>query len=444
METPEIKPVTQRIFSIDVIRGIALMGILFINICQAGLPGAYDSGAIHFFNLNPADYYSWFISNMFIEGKMRCLFSFLFGAGVLLFTSKFEEQGLKATGAWYRRMLWLFLFGLIDVYIILWSGDILLEYAACGMLLFPMRKLKPVYLILIALVMSAWVSFVFNENFSELKTNRETYLQTEQLVKEGKKPNAGQEKERQKWINRTKHFYPFSNETIKLISGNIEKDILKKKQGYTDMFLEQAPENFEEEYSAFYAAIWETTAAMLIGMALFKWGFFSGSFSRKKYLLIALACFAIGFPFSYLVTYYPHSHAAHFIVNYIDNRSFDFAVYNEIGRLLVPIGYAAVIIMICNSGWLKKLTYALSCFGKTAFTNYIIQNIFITVFFNAYGFAQFGQYSRMGIYYIMAITWIIQITFSVIWLKYYKMGPLEWLWRSLTYKKFISNKVTHA
>ena len=446
MESTIINPlpnIKERIFSIDVIRGVALMGILFINICTAGLTSAYDTGAIHFFDLNHADYYSWFMVNWLVEGKMRCLFSMLFGAGVILFTDNRIQQGLPAAGVFYRRMLWLLVFGLIDVYIVLWNGDILLEYAACGLMLYPFRKLKPKYLVLIAVIMLAIVSWVSNMDFSEVKASRETYLATEQLVKENKKLTEEQQEERDAWINTTKSIYPFSKETMKKVSKYIENDIRKRQAGYTDTFLRQAPENFEEEYMAFLSPVWETLATMLLGMALFKIGFFSNKYSRKKYLTIALICFAIGLPIAHEITYWPASHAAKQYINYVDTHSFDLKALEQIPRILIPIGYACLLIIICMSGWLKKLTYALSCFGKMAFTNYMIQNIFITVFFWGHGFAMFSKFTRIEIYGIMVITWIVQITFSVIWLRYYSMGPLEWLWRTLTYKKIMPLKITN-
>jgi len=127
--------------SLDVIRGIVLLGILLMNINGMGLPFSYSDptivGEAHELNLKV-----WIINNMLFEGTMRGLFTLLFGASVILLTSGLEKKGagIMTADIYYRRTLWLLLFGIINVYIFLWDGDILYPYALLGLTLFPFRN----------------------------------------------------------------------------------------------------------------------------------------------------------------------------------------------------------------------------------------------------------------------------------------------------------------
>ncbi|HEX5169863.1 MAG TPA: hypothetical protein VFW11_11880 [Cyclobacteriaceae bacterium] len=130
-----------RINSLDVIRGIALLGILLMNISGMGLPFSYSdptiAGGSTGLNLKV-----WIVNNMLFEGTMRGLFTLLFGAGVVLLTSRLEKSGAGITTAdiYYRRILWLLLFGIINVWVLLWNGDILYPYALFALMLFPFRN----------------------------------------------------------------------------------------------------------------------------------------------------------------------------------------------------------------------------------------------------------------------------------------------------------------
>src|SRR6516165_3399555 len=145
---PAAAPVseTERLKLIDALRGVALLGILLMNISGFALPNYYSES----FKSDPTNVNFWVsgVISVVFEGKMRALFGMIFGAGVLLFVSKKEQAGRSVTGLFYRRMFWLVLFGLIHAHLILWIGDILYLYGFCGMLVYLCRKVKPTYLVL--------------------------------------------------------------------------------------------------------------------------------------------------------------------------------------------------------------------------------------------------------------------------------------------------------
>src|SRR5262249_35868540 len=143
-------PVTnqERIVSIDTLRGVALLGILLINIIVFGLPGSAFSIPINAGGHTGLNLAFWYANQIFFEDKMRALFSMLFGAGVVLLTQRVEGRGLRSRGVYYRRTLWLVVFGLLHAYFI-WIGDILYSYGVAGLILFPLRKLRPAALLAI-------------------------------------------------------------------------------------------------------------------------------------------------------------------------------------------------------------------------------------------------------------------------------------------------------
>ena len=152
-EDPVAAPVSaaERIPALDAVRGFALFGILLMNIAAWGMhPAAYDNPTVAG-GATGANLWMWTINHVLVEGKMRALFSMVFGAGIILFTSRLEARGAGVTVAdlYYRRRLWLMAFGVDHVYL-LWIGEILYPYALCGLALFPFRIMRPKPLLAIA------------------------------------------------------------------------------------------------------------------------------------------------------------------------------------------------------------------------------------------------------------------------------------------------------
>ena len=140
-DTPRTGPTSDRIVALDFVRGAALFGILLMNITGFGLPHAY-SNPMNAGGAEGANLLSWMIIQIGFEGTQRALFSMLFGAGIILFTSRLEAKCRTDTADIYaRRNLWLTFFGLVNGFILLWSGDILFYYGLIALIAFPFRKL---------------------------------------------------------------------------------------------------------------------------------------------------------------------------------------------------------------------------------------------------------------------------------------------------------------
>ncbi|GAA4813546.1 DUF418 domain-containing protein [Litoribaculum gwangyangense] len=429
----EFRPVDrdQRINSMDIIRGIALLGILLMNITGFGLPFAYgdptNAGGSTGWNLKV-----WIMDNMFFEGTMRGLFTMLFGAGFILLTTRAESQGggIKVADLYYRRILWLLLFGIIHVYLMLWYGDILYPYALFGLMLFPLRNTKPKYLLIAGLVLLTIGSI---KSINHYNQNVET--KTEGLVVEKLKANnedveltKEQEKALGKWeeLKKSKKTEDEVNEAIK-----------ENQEGYWSIVKSRYNVNeFMQANLVYEFWVWDILSFMLIGIAFFKWSIFHAKRSFKFYTLLMLVGYAVGL----LVNYYETAMIVHSDFDVIEMSKAD-QTY-QLGRLFTTLGHIGLFMLFIKSGILKFLQNALAAVGKMALTNYLMHTVICTTFFLGYGFGMFGKLQRYELYYVVIAIWVVQLIYSPIWLKYFRYGPAEWLWRSLSYKKLQPFKLT--
>jgi uncharacterized protein len=175
---------------------------------------------------------------------------------------------------------------------------------------------------------------------------------------------------------------------------------------------------------------WRVTGLMLIGMALYKWKVLSALRSRSFYIRMILFGFILGFP---IVIYGVYK-------NFQMNWAFEYSMFiggqfNYMASVGVSLGYIGLIMLMCQSNGFDNFKLIFSSVGKMAFTNYILMSLIGSFIFYGYGLGLYGQVDRTGQILIMFGIWIILMIISPLWLKYYRFGPLEWLWRSLTYWK---------
>ena len=166
---------------------------------------------------------------------------------------------------------------------------------------------------------------------------------------------------------------------------------------------------------------------MLIGMGLLSLGVLSAARSYRFYVVMALLGYAIGIPLAIWV-------AADWM-----RRGFEagarWASLDDLTRISVAIGHVAVVTMICKARALPWITKPLADIGRMALTNYVLQTIICTTLFAGFGFGLFGQLARHQLYYIVLGIWLFEWIASVLWLRRFRFGPLEWVWRWLTYRQ---------
>ena len=424
---PQSVAKADRIQTIDLIRGLALLGILMMNIPGFG----FLSSAFRTIVSKPgtADYYAFTIVGTAFEGTMRALFSMLFGAGMVLFTLNKQEQEHGPTVAeyYYRRLLWLVLFGVINAYVLLWHGDILFYYGLCGMLLYPFRRTKSVWLIALAVVCMGINIFRTELWYSELRDNRAGYLTAVQLEKAKKKPTEKQKEAKIAWENFEKGFKPDPKKDA--------KELKAMRGDYGTVFAHMIPRNSGNEAYGTYFGSWDMLLMMFIGMFLLRWGFFSNKLSTPTYATTLLVGYGLGLPISYFYTVDAQVEWLLHIGSMVDNyRTIPFQLY-DIRRVLLALGHASLLLLIYRSQLVPWLMRALTAVGQMAFTNYLMQSIICSLIFYGYGLGYYGKLPFHQLYYVVAGVWLFQLIISPIWLQYFRFGPFEWLWRSLTYWK---------
>jgi len=414
---------SERISSLDTLRGIALFGILLMNIVGLGLPFAYGDPSIYG-GSEGANLGVWVMNNMFFEGTMRGLFSMLFGAGIILLTSRAEARGggLEVADIYYRRTLWLFLFGVFHAWLLLWVGDILYWYGIAGLFLFALRKLSPRALIVLGAL--ALIS-VIPKHMYELSTTSAAWndAQAAQTVLES---GSALSDDQQSAIDGWQAIIEEKKHTPEQIADEIDG----KRGNYFSVIASNTSFLVYFQSTRYYLYnFWDAIGMMLIGMGLLKLGVLSGRHSMRFYVTTMLIAYVIGLSVN--------AYETRLVVdsNFDTIAMLQAAVTYDLGRVPVTLGHMSLILLICKSGWLAGLVRRFAAVGRMALTNYIMHSVICAIVFTGVGFSLFGALERHQLYYVVVGIWILQLIISPIWLRHYRFGPLEWLWRSLTYWK---------
>lgn len=412
---------TDRIESLDIMRGIVLCGILLMNINGFGLAHAYNdptvSGGATSWNLT-----TWITTNLFFEGTMRALFSLLFGVGMFVLLDRFEKRGagIEAANIYFRRLTWLLIFGLIHAYLLLWDGEILYNYALMGFFVFVFRNLSPKKLISSALLLFAIGTFwSYCDYKSDIKFVADVALAKENTIA-GKPLSRELIEASQKW---EKMEWEHSAEGIAFYNESMQKS-------YPEVVAFLAPiNNYYNTYWTYRYDLWDILSMMLLGIGLFKMSILSAQKSYRFYGIMALVGYGIGLTVNYFEIYTIYQNNFSFLSFSKTNITYD------LGRVPVAMGHIALIMILCKLPILKWLKYSIAAIGKMALTNYIMHSIICMIVFTGVGFGLFGKLQRYELLYVVFSIWIFQLILSPIWLKYYHFGPMEWLWRSLSYQK---------
>ena len=225
---------------------------------------------------------------------MRGLFSMLFGAGMILFTLNKKESplGLSVAEAYYRRLLWLVLFGVINAYVLLWQGDILFYYGLIGMLLYPLRKTAPKWLLLLGVLCFVIGIYKGMSGYQETREKRAKYLTAVAAEKKKQTLTDEQKSDKEAWLEIEKNSKPDPD--------NVKKNVRKMQSGYGTIFDHYLPRNSNNETWGMYHGIWDMLGMMLIGMGLFTLGFFSNRLPTSSYVMTLLIGYGIGIPIGWI------------------------------------------------------------------------------------------------------------------------------------------------
>jgi uncharacterized protein len=426
-ERPRALPVTaaERFFAVDALRGFALLGILAMNIVHFAWPGVVYGNPLRGGGFEGTDRADWFLNHLVFEGKMMTIFSMLFGAGLVLMDQRAAARGASVRGVYYRRVLWLLAIGMVHAYLI-WSGDILVLYAECGLFLFFFRNKTPRTLIVLGV--SALLLFVplmmgFTAGIDHMKA---TAARVEAQQKAGQTPKPFDKRLHGIW---TEHLQKEFEPTPEQQAKDWDKEMAVHRGGYAGIVKHRAlPMLIGQIMELIFGVIFLAGGRMLIGMGLMKLGVFSASRSRRFYATMVALGYGIGLP---LMVFDARQLIDHqFSMQYALHGGM---LYNAFGSIIVAMGHVGLVMLIIQSGAIAWLTRRLAAVGRMALSNYLTHSLVCTTLFYGYGFGLYGTINRTGLAAIVLAIWAFQLIVSPIWLKYFRFGPAEWLWRSLTY-----------
>ncbi len=388
----------ERVKALDHIRGLSILGILLVNAIAFAQPmDVYDNPSLSPLSLSHADMTVWWLTEVFFREKFVTLFSMLFGVSMYL-VGRDQGDGVPAYKTpLFRRLAWLVLFGTIHGALV-WHGDILLSYAVTGFVFWPWRNAPAGRLI-------GWGLFLF-------LVGAATLLIPMLMIAPGTQPEI--------------------------------QDIGAMVATMRGTFWDSLGGNFGEWSKTIFAELMAflptTLGLMMIGAGLFKAGVLSGRASTRLYcgLIVAgaLSLVVIAWQVSQMA-------AAHF--RYPETYG-AFRVANTVLCLVVSLGYAGALILLARTP-VRILLYPLACAGRMAFTNYLCQSLVMTSLFyggrgpaglsEPWSLPWFGEMNAAGLLPIVATIWIAQLIFSTLWMSLFRYGPFEWVWRCLTYQRWV-------
>ncbi|MEP2990715.1 MAG: DUF418 domain-containing protein [Parasphingorhabdus sp.] len=407
-----------RYLELDALRGFAVMGILLMNIVGFSMPEmAYINPAI-FGGTDMPDTIAWFLSYLFIDGKMRGLFTFLFGASLVLICDRAGAKGEYPAGTHFSRMAWLMVFGLVH-YFFIWWGDILFLYAAIGCAAYFMRNWAVDKLI-------RWAVIIYFSGFIAYAvfTGSLYYLQSLAEV-----AGAGSAEYRE---------YQDTMAEIAPSGVTIAEDISLHLSSYLELLRYKISEAWFGPPALIFQNGMETLPFMMFGMALYKNGFLTGDWDTQRYRRMARLTLIIGLvP---LVLIGGLVVASDFEVILTLNAVMAWSMPS---RLLMTIGYLALLILIIKRFANHALMHRVAATGRVAFSNYLGTSIFMAFIFYGWGLGLYGSVGRAELYLFVISAWGTMLLWSKPWLMRFRYGPLEWLWRSLAKRQAQPMRITN-
>ncbi|MFQ5609648.1 MAG: DUF418 domain-containing protein [Woeseiaceae bacterium] len=412
--------VLERISSLDVLRGTAVLGILVMNIYAFAMPFTAYSNPLAMGGTETLNLGTWFVTHIFFDQKFMTIFSILFGAGIVLMDGRAADRGAGFAPIFYRRQFWLMVMGLLHAYLI-WYGDILFFYSLCGMIVFLFRKKPAKTLIIIGLLVLPVVPLLNLAGGSYMVDLQQRVVAYEEKVAAGEELDEDEQAAIDEWAEARPLMIPGPEE--------VEQDVAAYRGTYADAMEQRVPFVLAFHTQGFlYFGLWRIGALMLLGMALMKLGVLSANRSAGFYRRMMLAGYGVGLPLTIFSSFNMHAHDWQplwvFRIGFLPNY---------IGSILVAFGHMAVVMLIVKSGAFANITARFAAVGRMALTNYLLHSVVMTTLFYGHGLGLYTEIPRMQQMVFVAGMLLVQLIVSPWWLARYRFGPVEWLWRSLTY-----------
>lgn len=397
-----------RILTLDVIRGVAVMGIFSVNVVAfAMIESAYFNPASYGGHTGP-NLTLWATNMVLIDGKMRTLFSMLFGASMLLVIERAERSGRSGWWTHFRRMVVLLGFGLLHYYFI-WFGDILTLYAVSGLIAFLFRRMSAEKLVALGAALLAASMVMFG-----------LFLHGQYLADIAAHAPGATAKAVKEW-----------NDGLGAALNPSAAEIAKDKALHLGSYANFAAHNLVRWTSVFgdnLPFMIDTVGLMLLGMAGYKSGFLTGEWADSRYRRFAVPAIALGAIAGIATVAYDIS--SNF---YVVGMMSAFIVAETPFITVMAVGYAALIVLLSRGN--GALTQRIAAAGRCAFTNYLGTSIVASLVFYGWGLGLYGSVSRWQAWLLAPVVWTVMLLWSKPWLERFHYGPFEWAWRSLSRAK---------
>lgn len=382
---------------IDVLRGVAVLGILLMNIQSFGRLSSEYLNPKALGNPPPLDWAVWIVSHIVADEKFITMLTLLFGAGIVLMAKHSPDPPDVFERRFRRRMGWLLVFGLVHG-LLLWPGDILAAYAVCGLIAVRFRHKEPLELVklsvlLFAMAMVLWLLltailvFVLPIDTLQLLAARYWAPTAEVMVQEIRRMTFD-------WV------VAAGDRAINALGAQL--------------------------WMLASDRIWRMLGMIFLGMALMRTGFLSGQWSLGSYRRVAVLGLAVGVPV--VVTGLLFNEAVDWDFRY---SMFLGRIANHWGSVAIALAWISLVIMLVKQSVLHRLSRALEAVGRLAMTNYIGQSIICAGIFYGFGLGLFLQLGHLELLGVVVAVWAFQIVFSLAWRRFTGIGPLERLWRRL-------------
>ncbi|MES2755352.1 MAG: DUF418 domain-containing protein [Pseudomonadota bacterium] len=428
-----------RVASLDVMRAIAILGILFMNINDMGASLYASFGDVRHIGWQWYDQVAWFLRAVLADGTARCLLEMLFGVGMVILTERAagavarsgEGGRLRKVAGWlfgpwavlkgyYWRNLVLFAFGVVHVLVLLWPGDILHSYGLAALVAFLFRRLGPKTLVAIGLLMAVLQLGGGGYSYLTVPAKRAEAARLEQVKAAGGKLSKEQAtlvKEVQD--GRKRRADARAAET---------KQVAAEDKARTGTFASWAEAQWR---GAWYFqskgievfVLWEAVSVMLIGAALFKWGVIQGERSQRFYVGLLLIGYGVGFTARAL--------GAMTEMRFDDSPSITWAMY-EPARLATTLGHIALIHLLLKSVAGARLLRPFEAAGRTALSVYIGQTLIcLWLLYPPFALGLYGKQGWLALMLTAAAVNLLLLVWANWWVRRYRIAPVEWAWRSI-------------
>jgi uncharacterized protein len=411
-----------RLASLDILRGVAILGILFMNINDMGR--SFSNPDIRTLGWSAADQIAWWLRAILADGTARAMLEMLFGAGMVILTDRLARAADHDDGLVLQRYYWrnavLWVFGIVHMLVLLWPGDILHTYAIAAMLAFWFRRLRLRWLLAVGLAgavlqlggagyWGVYAPLQARAEVETLSTRRDAGLpldaaQRATLARAAKQAATRARAARDQAAIVAAEDAARGGTTAAWIGAQTAKSI--ERLGFGELF-----------------SIFEAATTMLIGAALFRLGILQGTRSRRFYARLTLTAYALGLSLRTL--------GAYEATRFTDAPQWNWAT-SEVARLATTLGHIGAIHLLLGTLIGARLLRPFAAAGRTALTLYVLQTIVLLwILFPPFGFALYGRLGWMPLMLVAGAVDLALLWAATIYVRYCAIAPVEWAWRSI-------------